>query len=100
LISADTGAVGVSERSFARSEGPEERKLRDVDHCRRKREGKEIGREGQAPEASRTGGTTGETRSGRGVEAQTGTTAGLFVARANEPDEAQILIFSMYMDES
>ena len=24
---------------------------------------------------------------------------GLFTARANEPDEAQILIFSMYMDE-
>lgn len=33
------------------------------------------------------------------VEAS-GAQPGLFTARANEPDEAQILIFSMYMDES
>lgn len=70
---------------MAKNRWNEQRKLRDVDRCRREKEvngknekGFGRGREGWKPGRAQPG---------------------LFTARANEPNEAQILIFSMYMDE-
>jgi len=97
LIRADTESLRDLIRAERRSDENRRRaSYSAVDHCQRERgeTGKEVEREKQASEASGTG-----YDGGRG-EAQTGTTAGLFATRANEPDEAQILIFSMYMDES
>jgi len=58
--------------------------MRDVDRCQR-----EKGAKGKNEGCFKWGGEL-ETRVAQ---------PGLFTARANEPDEAQILIFSMYMDE-
>jgi len=62
-----------------------ERKPHDVDRCRREKGAEERHR------MSERVGCESETRAAQ---------PSLFTARANEPDEAQILIFSMYMDES
>lgn len=81
----DVSTVGTKSRSRgAKKRRNEKRKLRDVDRCRREK---------------KAGGkrTRGALDMG-GLETQAAQPR-LFAARVNEPDEAQILIFSMYMDE-